>query len=831
VSWHHTVATRISNIGRLLALTLLLATLWNPAAHWGQAAINLVLLLDDSSSMERNFTHQIWQQVTTQAEQLPEGSYFSLIRFADRTAKEIKPVDIDHANLQETLKRSQPPRTQRIGQNQSNIAQALQETLLKLTPTQPTYIILATDGKETAGNIKHVLQSNSNLLPIFWAKPDSFSIQDDVFIQSLQLPKQATPGELIPITAEVAAISNQTVELLLQVNNKNHLRKKITITPDTPQIFQHQLALPQAGEYQIKLSIIAPNDPEPRNNQRTEIIQVSGLASLLYISKENSPIVSSLQAGGWQVESVAPADFNPVQLKKHNIIILDDIDTQALTDEAWQQINNQVENQGSGLIALGGPHSFGGGGYRNSTLEQALPVTTESQEPLPPAALLFLLDKSGSMERSSTDNELSRMTIAQRAVLDSVDLLAEGDLAGLVSFDIGPQIQIPLGQHANATNHFRRAFTFAPNGGTRLAPALSQAIALLSKQQVEQRIIVLVTDGFVEESSAFDTIIEQLHAADIDLIALSIGNPDESNLLQRLTSINQGVLLPVKKIAYLPRLMRGEVLKRRSGLQRGSIQPQIKTDLPFLLEDQIQWPTLDGYMVTKARDHAEVYLASAGGDPLLASHFYGVGRVTAIPGGLGNWAANWHRWDHWGRFLGELVEWNSSHGSNPYLHIEHHTDQDNIEIQIDAASNMIDWSNKPDITVQVLDPAGRMSKPQADLVAPGRYWTSFPAHLTGRYQITAQQGGHSTRYSFIHQPLAEYAPSIQSVTHMENALESGTLLSWHPGAIQAHLEQEKSKRPLRSLLLALALFVYLATLFLERNIPLELWRSQHARKQ
>jgi len=585
------------------------------------------------------------------------------------------------------------------------------------------------------------------------------------------------------------------------------------------------LTLPKAGEYQIKLSILAPDDAEPRNNQLTKIIRISGSATILYIGDGNSPIVSSLKAGGWSVTSSTPSLFNPTQLSKHDLIILDDIDIQALTNSDWQQINSQIRTQGTGLIVLGGPSSFGSGGYRNSLLEQALPVTSESREPLPPAAILFLLDKSGSMEREN------RMAIAQRAVLGSVDLLAKGDLTGLISFDIEPKMHIPLGQYPNTTTLFKQAFTFAPSGGTHLAPALSKAITLLEQQKIKQRIIMLVTDGFVEESSEFNRIIEKLAATNIDLIALSIGAQEEHNLLQQLTSINQGALLAVDEVAHLPQLMHSEVSNRRSGIQRGVIQPQIKTPLPFLQDKQMQWPLLAAHQVTKAQDQAEVYLTSPKGDPLFASHFYGAGRVTTIPGGLGDWATDLHSWNYWGTFLGGLVEWNSNHHPNPYLHIEHQIKHDKIEIQINAITADMEWINKPELTLLLLDPAGRASRLQAKLVAPGHYQLTLPAHLTGRYQITAQHGNQSTQHSFIYQPLTEYAPSTQSVTYMESAVQSKTLLPWHPESIQSHLRQINKEHSLRPLVLALALFVYLVTLFLERNIDLRLWRNSHVTKQ
>ena len=68
--------------GRVLALVLLTLALLNPGLPWGQAAVDLVLLLDDSASMPRSDSNQAWREVLTRARDLPPGSRFSLLRFA-----------------------------------------------------------------------------------------------------------------------------------------------------------------------------------------------------------------------------------------------------------------------------------------------------------------------------------------------------------------------------------------------------------------------------------------------------------------------------------------------------------------------------------------------------------------------------------------------------------------------------------------------------------------------------------------------------------------------------------------------------------------------------
>lgn len=56
-----------------------------------------------------------------------------------------------------------------------------------------------------------------------------------------------------------------------------------------------------------------------------------------------------------------------------DVIIIDDVDVQGLSPATWQAIAERVRH-GMGLIMLGGYHSFGPGGFRDSPLADVLPV-------------------------------------------------------------------------------------------------------------------------------------------------------------------------------------------------------------------------------------------------------------------------------------------------------------------------------------------------------------------------------------------------------------------------------------------------------------------------
>ncbi len=56
-----------------------------------------------------------------------------------------------------------------------------------------------------------------------------------------------------------------------------------------------------------------------------------------------------------------------------DVMVLDDVDVQGLSAATWEAIADRVRH-GMGLIMLGGYHSFGPGGFRNSPLADVLPI-------------------------------------------------------------------------------------------------------------------------------------------------------------------------------------------------------------------------------------------------------------------------------------------------------------------------------------------------------------------------------------------------------------------------------------------------------------------------
>ena len=173
-------------------------------------------------------------------------------------------------------------------------------------------------------------------------------------------------------------------------------------------------------------------------------------------------------------------------------------------------------------------------------------------------------------------------------------MLTDRDSAALVAFDAEPRTLLPL-QGAQAFREaVARPWPAQPKGGTRIAPALEAAVAQLESASAQRRIIVLVTDGFVDQQP--DSALEaRLTRAQVELIALGVGPDADMAALARLVPPERGTILRVAEAAELPVMMRQGLENRRAPIERGRIAVRAEAPLPFQPSVKTPWPTVAAY--------------------------------------------------------------------------------------------------------------------------------------------------------------------------------------------------------------------------------------------
>jgi uncharacterized membrane protein len=148
------------------------------------------------------------------------------------------------------------------------------------------------------------------------------------------------------------------------------------------------------GEYKVTLRV-EPRDGElvTTNNEASTFVTVrAGGINVLYLvgakriggrsgGPEQARVRAALARSPDIVVDRRLINYEPLSVDlvdaindgEHDVVILDDVDVQGLSPESWEALAERVR-RGAGLMMLGGYHSFGPGGFRDSPLKDVLPL-------------------------------------------------------------------------------------------------------------------------------------------------------------------------------------------------------------------------------------------------------------------------------------------------------------------------------------------------------------------------------------------------------------------------------------------------------------------------
>ena len=727
----------ISLVGRLVVAALLFLVLYPPPLPWGGAAPHVTVLVDDSLSMPRAFTRAAWGKLVAE---LDGDATISVIRFgASAVAESVSPGE--PVSL---------PRSAALDIGATNIEAALRQALQGLEAGRPNALVLISDLVATRGNTHAGLEAAAELkVPVFLLAPAEAGGSLPFELLDVSVPGRAAVGDRVPVTVSLLGHTRTSAELLLKADDETIARRRLDLAPGTT--LSVALDYPARAAGARRLTVLLEGDmprelPEGPWRRQTHIVEVEGPAPVLYLSQAGmtADVARSLELAGREVSAITPGELRARRgaLDRAGVVVLDDVSILDLPDRDWERLLRAVRENGKGLAVLGGGRSFGAGGYRHSRLEAILPVTAEAGRPEEPAAVVFLLDRSGSMAQGS--GGLDRFALARSAVLDSIEMLLPGDSAGIIAFADTPEVILPLANPRPGRQASSAALALTPTGGTRLVPALRAALGELNAATESVRLIVLVTDGFAAEDD-LDGLAGAIEERGITVIALAVGDDPDTGRLRQLTGFNNGRLLRVNRVATLPRLMPNQIAAQRAPGREGPSATLPALPLPFMPRPVEQWPGVSGYMVSKTKDDAQTFLRSRRGDPLLATGYAGAGRVAVLTAGLGEWAESWWAWPRFGEFLGGLLGWLDPRGGSETLTLKVSERERRLRFELDIGDGA-DADSPPELLLVL--PEGEQHRVRLRPHAPGLYRAEVEATGSGLYRASLRVGDRSIQRAY-----------------------------------------------------------------------------------
>jgi Ca-activated chloride channel homolog len=719
----------------------------------------------------------------------------------------------------------------------TNIEAALESALVAHAQEPLDHVIVISDGLENAGDaLRALTAAREARLPVQWVAVGR--APPPVRIAEVLAPDQARVGQPVRFGVQLAGALETPLRLSItarlpdgdaqtariETAGSGHVTVDVAALRPGPMRVDVALQDPASGRIVDALTDGALVDVLPR-------------ASILYGQGSAGLLAGSLARAGWSL-NVMPAtklDSQADGLDAYQAVVLDDVSIADAGPRFWDALVAAVRQRGLGLLVLGGERSFARGGYRGSTLESVLPVWSEPAALDEPASIVFAVDKSGSMGRGSSG--VDRFQLAQRAVQETARGLTGRDSLGLVVFDVLPRVLVPLGPADAGGAVIGRAWPASPNGGTLLAPALDAAIAELERAGPGRRLLVLVTDGFVDAAPPGE-LRARLERARIDTVALAVGPDADAGALERLFGADAGLVLRVNEAAELPLVMRSGLERRRARVERGRLAVEQHQALPFPPGTWSDWPAVRAHLVTRARPEAVAAVQSQRGEPLIAFHKAGSGPVLAVTSGLGVWTPDWLAWRGWPALAGGLAGWVSgaAPGAASALTVADRPGALSFETDV-APVNAAPGGSGPSITVEA--PAAPTRALVSEQVAPGRLRATLPDAGPGLYAFTVSTANGTRRHWHLRSGRAE-SEAWGTNPALAQWKAAGLVTERKPGqaALVRTGEADLYSPPDRSLV-GLALALFLAGVLVDRTRPslagaaaaLRRWRARVTRPQ
>jgi Mg-chelatase subunit ChlD len=683
-------------------------------------------------------------------------------------------------------------------------------------------LVLVTDGNDTAGDTLAAARAAAAAGVVIDVLPVTYRVGQEVMVEGVYTPVEAREGQTVAVRVVLRATvpSRGTLQLrhdgrLLDLNGNDRGRglpiapgdwsdaRVLTADADADDNGQDDGAASDqaaAGRYVLAKQIDVPiaragannfeafYEPAPAaavsalgrsgSGNASDTVAINNRAQSFTLVRGQGRVLLVDQLGGTPGRilpealrrreinlDVIPASafpFDAAALSRYDAVLFQNVPAELITGRQQTVLARYVNDLGGGFAMIGGPDSFGAGGWTNTVIDRSiLPVNCEIpvQTVLPTGALVICLDVSGSMAMEVDNTGRSQLELAGEAAILAMQTLFPDDLIGLISFDSTPQWVVPLQENKNPGEATRLIRSMQPGGGTNLSAGLSLAHQTLSNQRFADRSVkhvILLTDGN-EPAQNYQELMADFRDAGITLTTVGVGDSQNTPLLQDLAFRGDGTFYPIADPMDLPQVFIKEArLIRKNLVREGQFEPQFVNVGSPITANLPATPPLNGLVLTGPKYDRRVQMPMLGpeGEPLFAHWQVGLGRAAAWTSDATNrWATPWLDWPGYGDFWARTVRYISRPGQTQDAELTATIEDDTLRVRLDTSQIADDLpgnsggetggdgeaSGAPagsyTVAGKLLKPDGTVADITLQQTGPGLFTGRAPATETGSYLL------------------------------------------------------------------------------------------------
>jgi Ca-activated chloride channel homolog len=624
---------KLSLILKAASLMMIAAALAEPVLKMPETKTGVVVLADTSASVSDQDLEREQDLIKTMTQAVGHN-WMRVIPFA-RRARDLKPQEVRGGWRLE--------RTADEGGNSTDFEAAIREGISAVPNGRIPRLVLISDGKENEGSSARAIAQLERLgIPV-----DTFSLagrpENGLRILSLSVPHVAYASEEIPVELTIQSPRQSRAMVAISAEGKTLGENPVNLTQGVNQV--HVRGKINSSGVTTLSGRISLDDGSAVNFEQAVNLKH---AHVVYISQDppgsDANLLDALKQAQFDVTTDSRALGTP--LTGTQLVILNNLNLQNLSETDKNNIEEYVKN-GGGLLLIGGEKQVYKQQKQADALDRALPAELAPPKSPEGTVVGLIVDKSSSMEGRKID-------LARLSAIGVVDHLRPVDSIGVLIFDNSYQWAVPIRKAEDKSLIKRLISGITPDGGTQIAPALTEAYRRVMATHATYKHIVLLTDGISEEGDSLELAREaQLHQVTISTVGL--GQDVNRSYLERVATFSGGKSYFLNEPQGLEQILLKDVMEYTgSTAVERSLKPLVRDKAEVLEGTGIETaPPLKGYARFTAKPTAETILSidPERNDPLYVRWQYGLGRAAVFTSDAkGRWAADWIRWPGFDKF-------------------------------------------------------------------------------------------------------------------------------------------------------------------------------------
>jgi uncharacterized membrane protein len=754
-----TVTRWVSLAVRLLVILILAGAMAEPQWRKESKDVAVTLILDASESVSSAFQTDVKNFVRTAAT--------SLKRPDDRLGEVTAAKDAFVQSLPSKLTTDLEP--QHIGPvDGTNLAAAVRLAVSAAPRDAANRILLATDGNETVGSVLQAAEMAKAMHIPIDVMPIKYTYTSEVLVDRVVSPATAREGETMSIKVVLKSLTDTSGRLTIMMNGQ-----PVDLDPDSPGIGAKidlkaglnvkmvQVTALHAGPQKFE-AVFEPfskngapvGDTILENNKGVVVTFVAGEGKALVLTERPEDAESLVKALG---EAKVKTDVRPVEqapqtlteLNAFDAVILCNESAYGFTQDFQEQLRQYVHDTGGGLVMIGGPNSYGAGGWIGSPLEDALPVRLDppQKRQMPRGALALVIHSCEAPDG---------VYLGRKVCEAAVNSLSRLDLAGIIEFgwNAGTSWTHKLQPIGDGTAIKRAIKNMVFGDMPDFSPSLETALEGLSKADAGQKHVIMISDG--DPAPPSTALLDKYIDARITISSVGVypHGGAEINTLNWIANYTGGRYYFVntdKGLASIPEIF----IKEAQTVRRALIREQGGSGFPAItiagadeaMRGLAGVPNINGYVVTGEREglalvsikiKADDPNSAVTSDPLLAGWQYGLGKVIAYTSDAATrWNPSWVGWQNYKQFWEQHVRWAMRPAGSANVKVITENKGDQTQITVEALDSKGERLNFANFKGRVATPGGGEGI-DVDLkqVGPGRYQGSVPTDKAGVYVMS-----------------------------------------------------------------------------------------------